>query len=444
MAPDLPFEAMGAADLAWLRMDDEENRLVITALLGFDEPLDMAKLEAIVRDRLLRHARFRERPRVPAFPLLQPRWELDEHFDLRNHLHHVALPRPADENALRTLVSDVASTPLDMDRPLWQVHLIDGPGNGSTVVARVHHCIGDGVALIRLLLGLTDEGRAFAPEDVGVAQPKTKRVRDLVRAIVGHTRSLAKILLLPRDPPNALKGPLLGRKRVAWSRGLPLDELKLVAHGLGVTLNDVFLGALAGALRGHLISRGVTPPRGGIKALVPVYVRAKGGEVGLGNRFGLVFAQLPVDLDEPIERVRAVASSMGDIKHSPEPTLGLLVLGVLGRAGRSVEHFGVTLFTNKATVMTTNIPGPTGTLTVAGRSLRRIMVWAPVGGSLGLAISFLTYRDELRLGLMSDEGTMRDPETIVARFEAELGSLGARIASRPGEGDGRSRGAIRA
>ncbi|HET8754901.1 MAG TPA: wax ester/triacylglycerol synthase domain-containing protein, partial [Solirubrobacteraceae bacterium] len=147
--------AMARADAAWLHMDRPTNLMVINSVLWFDEPVDWDAYTAVIRDRLLaRFDRFRQRPvEGPT----GPHWE-DVEVDLELHVHHVALPAPGDRRALETFVSDRAAMPLDRSRPLWEVYLIDGFGDGAAVLTRMHHCIADGITLARVMLTLTDGG----------------------------------------------------------------------------------------------------------------------------------------------------------------------------------------------------------------------------------------------------------------------------------------------
>ena len=150
-------EAMSSADAAWLHMDRPTNLMVITSAMWCDEPLDWDAVREVVATRLAdRFPTFRRRIKESRAPLRPPSWEDDPDFDLDLHLHRRGLPPPGDAAALQELVGDLMAQPLDRSRPLWDWYLIDGYGEGSAIVARMHHCIADGVALARVLLSLTD------------------------------------------------------------------------------------------------------------------------------------------------------------------------------------------------------------------------------------------------------------------------------------------------
>ncbi len=419
-------EPVGHVDAAWLRMDTPTNLMQITSLLVFDEPLDLAALQDLIRERLLPHERFRQR--IVEHRLGVPQWEIDPHFDLSRHLHRVALPRPGDKAELADLLGDLMSTPLDHARPLWQVHLVEGYGSGCAVVARLHHCIGDGVALIGVMLGLTEEGRDVSLQEVGLMPSKPARVVDAARQAAEQALTLGRLLLLPADSRSLLKGELGVQKRAAWSGPVPVVTVKSIARALGCKVNDVLVASVAGALRSYLESRGGYRDELLVRAMVPVFLRNVGGDHELGNHFGLVFLDLPLREPDPLERVRLVKLRMDVIKAAPDAVVALGVLDAMGIASSEIERIGVDLFTRKASVMITNVPGPPSELHLAGRTLKNIMVWAPVSGHIGLGVSLLSYSGELRMGVTADVRRVPEPEALVALFEREIEMLHARTA----------------
>jgi hypothetical protein len=408
-------ELLSAVDAAWLRMDSADNPMTITSVLVLDGPIEHARVEALLRERLLVEPRFCQRVVPSALPLGPPRWERDPSFDLRNHLHHVALPAPADEGALRDLVSDLVSTPLDRNHPLWQLHHVEGLREGAVFVSRLSHAIGDGVALVELLLTLTDEGASGDAEVVGVVPPGAHGPFALARQLGEQALALGRMLLLPSDPPSGIKGPLGARKRVAWTRPVPVDALKEAARLRSATLNDVLVATVAGALRAYLVRREALPDR--MRALVPIYVRGRAAAGELGNHFGLVFVPLPIGIEGIDARIAAAKATMDDLKHAPDALVALGVLAAFGVASEELERIGVDVFTRKASLMVTNVPGPPAELHLAGRRLTTLVVWAPVSGHIGVGVSLLSYAGMVRMGVAADAGLVPDPEAITAAFE---------------------------
>jgi WS/DGAT/MGAT family acyltransferase len=440
---------LSSIDAAWLRMEDPTNLMMVTGVLSFDERLDPRRLRAVIEERLLAFPRFRQRVEEPPLGVGPPWWVTDDRFRLDAHLHHVALPEPGGKRELEALVSDLMSTPLDFSKPLWQVHLVDA-GAGSALVSRIHHCIADGIALIQVLLSLTDSAaeprgrRSGRRVDAAGAGPSlTDAVTQLVGAGFGLLRepgralgaatlgaaaagTLAQISLLPSDPRTPIKGPLGTAKRAAWSEPISLAEVKAAGAAGGGTINDVLVAATTGALRRYLTGRGVSVDELEIRVAVPVNLRPLDRAADLGNQFGLVFLPLPIGIDDPRERLAEVKRRMDDLKSSLQPAIAMGVLSLIGYAPSRVQPLAVQFFGSKASAVLTNVPGPREPLYMAGKRLRRAMFWVPQSGRLGLGISILSYNGEVLVGVASDAGLVPDPERIVAEFEADLAQLTGR------------------
>ncbi len=454
--------AMGSADAAWLHMDRPTNLMVINGVMWFDEPLDWDRVRAVIGERLVApFPRFRQRVAEPRLGVGGPQWEDDPGFDLDVHLHRVALPAPGGPAELKAFVADRMVVPLDRSRALWEFHFVEGYGAGSAILARIHHCIADGMALARVLLSLTDEeadaGLAPPPAESGghggpldallrpaaaaagfarglagaawhegsalIAHPE--RTVDLAAAARDDARALAKVLLARPDADTVLRGELGVAERVAWTSPLPLDDVKALAHRHRATVNDVLVAAMTGALRSYLDGRDSLVEE--IRAVVPFNLRPLDEPLprDLGNRFGLVTLPLPVGLGTPAARLEAVMARMADIKRSPEGPVAYAVLSAIGVTPVQVEHALVDLFSANGTTVLTNVPGPRQTVYLAGAPVRGVLVWAPVSGSMAMSISILSYAGEVTAGVMSDAGLVPDPETIVDAFEAEVRALEA-------------------
>jgi diacylglycerol O-acyltransferase len=383
---------------------------------------------------------------VASGPLALATWEDDPSFSLERHVEHVHLERRG-ARALEGFASEVASHRLDPDRPLWRMIHVDGYDGGSAIVTKLHHCIGDGFALVGVLLSLADELAAApgphaaphhmpayrdlrlheaAPAAVLHALTDPARALQLAGTGLSFTRSLARMATLPFAPATVLSRPLSGRRRAAWSRGMPLEKLRRVARSRGATVNDLLGTALAGALRGHLAARGEPVDRFDVRALVPVNLRDQLPEnlgTTLGNCFGLVFLDLPVHLRTAPERLEAVRASMAELKRTPDAVVTYAVLWALGHLPRPLEWLVTEFFSRKASLVLTNVPGPRRRLHLAGHEIRRIAFCVPHAASVGLGISILSYGGEVRMGARADESVMPDPHDLVARIPAEIEAL---------------------
>ena len=440
-------QQLSAVDAAWLRMEDPTNLMMVTGVLLFDSRLDVDRIRSVLEERLLSFARFRQRVEQPPFGVGLPQWVTDDRFDLDAHMHHVALPAPADKAALEAFVSDLLSTPLDFSKPLWQVHLVEHAA-GSAIVSRIHHAIADGIALIQVLLSLTDATRrprkrppaarpTLAPDGGSsllraggwLAQAGFGLARDPGQALkvaglgADAAVTLGRVALLPPDPATALKGTLGVRKRAAWSDPLPLAEVKAAGAHAGGTINDVLITATAGALRRYLSARGEKVTGLDVRATVPVNLRPLAEAHRLGNQFGVVFLSLPLGIESPRERLVEIKRRMDELKSSLQPLVAFGMLSAIGLLPGRLQPLPIQFFGSKASVVLTNVPGPREPLYLAGEPLRRAMFWVPQSGRLGLGISILSYAGEVLVGVASDAGLVPDPGSIVDGFHSELEEL---------------------
>jgi WS/DGAT/MGAT family acyltransferase len=464
------MERMASVDAAWLRMEEPTNLMMITAVLWFDERPDWERLKAVVRERLVeRFPRFRQRLVEPGGLLAAPYWEEDPAFDLEAHLGHAVVPPPGDRDALEALVSQWMCTPLERSRPLWQLHMVDGFGEGGALLVRIHHTIADGIALARVLLSLMDEDAEehFTPEPAPrEEQPRPgwmkllrgaravasgtravwKRgaemisepiqVGDLVRQGARGAAALSKLALMPSDPPTAFRGELGTVKRAVWSDPIPLEEVKAIGRAMEGTINDVLLAALTGTLRRYLEERG--GPVEDLRAFIPVNLRPLDEPIPreLGNRFGLVFLDLPVKEVEPRRRLRVLKQRMDALKRSPEAALTFGMLGMVGMAPAAVERAAVDVLAAKGTLIVTNVPGPRQPMYLAGTKLAGLMFWVPQSGKVGLGVSIFSYAGHVTVGVSVDAGLVPDPRKLVSGFRDELRVLASAAtseeASHPG------------
>jgi WS/DGAT/MGAT family acyltransferase len=446
-------------DSAWLRMDDPTNLMVVTGVLTLDEPVSADRLRDVIEQRLLRFPRFRQRVGGAGTPLATQRWQDDPAFDLDHHFQVVELPEGGADHDLERFVSDLMARPLDPSRPLWQFHFVPHYQGGSALISRIHHCIGDGLALIYVMLSMADDGAAPAklagggPDEdaspwdavagairstvsAGLNLPvqafreisrllfNPARITEMTGAVASGVGALGKLLLMDPDPPTPLKGPLVVRKQVAWSRAIAVEDVKRIGKATGATVNDVLVSAVAGGLRRYLVARGATPDASAnVRVVVPVNLRPIEEAHLLGNQFGLVFLALPLGTDEPLDRLFEVRSRMTAIKRSPEAFLTFQILRAIGTAPRQIFDLVVNLFERKATAVMTNVIGPREPIRLAGATMRQAMFWVPCAGRLGLGISVLSYAGQVWMGVATDASLIDDPHRILEGFDAEIEAL---------------------
>ena len=453
-------EKMSAVDTAWLRMDRPHNLMMISGVLMFRDKLSLARLRKVVTERFLVFRRFGQRPVETAAGAF---WETDPDFDLDQQIVRLELPGRAGRRELQAFISQLACTPLDPSRPMWQFHLIDNYTGGSALVMRMHHSYADGIALVRVMLSMTDATAHGPPAMPFEPQPRRRRdpedalshllaplsgVMSAARSIgatliekgaeiwddpakavalagqgTAITAELAKLALMPQDSPTRFKGkPSIG-KRVAWADPLPLTEVKAIGKALGASVNDVLLSCVAGALRGYLADKGEDVAGVMVRALVPINLRPMEKAYKLGNQFGVVFLELPIGIENPVERLYAVRANMAALKGSFQPLLTLGLLAAAGAGPKMLQDQLVTVLARNATAVMTNVPGPQQPLYLAGSRIERFLFWVPQSGDIGMGVSILSYNDEVQFGLITDRRLCPDPERVIARFAPEFEKL---------------------
>ncbi len=451
--PEKP-ERMSSVDTAWLRMDRPSNLMMICGVLIFGEHLTLARLKATLSDRFMRFKRFRQRAvQAPTGAY----WADDRKLDIGAHVRRVKLRGAAGKAELETLVSDLVATPLDPSKPMWQFHLVEGYEGGSAVVVRIHHCYADGIALIQVMLSMTDtdrEGRVPGPVPpppkhsestggdplAGALKKATKMGSVLIEKGVGFwhepakavafakkgsafTEELAKLVLMEEDSRTCFKGRPGIAKRVAWADPITVAEVKAVGRALDCSINDVLLSSVAGALRSYLLLEGESVEGLSIRAMVPVNLRPAEKAWKLGNRFGLVFLDLPIGIENPVERLYAIRENMRVLKGSYQPVVALGVLAAMGAGPKILQEQLLAMLARKATAVMTNVPGPQQPLYLGGALIDSMMFWVPQSGDIGLGVSILSYNGEVRFGVVADRGLCPDPHRVIERFMPEFEKL---------------------
>jgi WS/DGAT/MGAT family acyltransferase len=328
---------------------------------------------------------------------------------------------------------------------------------------RIHHCYADGIALVQVLLAMTDAGPRGP---AAMTAPPTKRARpragddasprmqpfasamqmalrigatmidrgveiwqDPAKAVAlaeqggALTSEIAKLALMGQDSATRLKGKPGITKRVAWAEPLPLTEVKAIGKALGASVNDVLLSCVAGALRAYLVDKGDAVDGVVIRALVPVNLRPAEKAFKLGNQFGLVFLELPIGIENPIERLYAVRANMRALKNSYQPVLALGLLAAMGAGPKILQEQLLLALARNATAVMTNVPGPQQPLYLAGARIDGFMFWVPQSGDIGIGVSILSYNGNVQFGLVTDRGLVPDPARVIAGFAPEFEKL---------------------
>ena len=458
------MDRLGAIDAAFYYLDGETTPMHVgsVSLMEGPAPSD-ADLSGLLAAKLPGVPRYRQRVRTVPFGLGRPLWVDDEDFRMAHHVRRVALPAPGGSEQLRDLVSRVMEQRLDLARPLWEVWLVDGLEDGRwAIIAKVHHCMVDGIAGTDLLSLIFDPSPEVALEEPAAWQPTpqpttvsliAESMRGTVGDAAGHTvRQLGALRHVgpPREwlrrtdvvrasvfdaarratAPTArgLNGPLGPHRRWAWTAG-ELATVKRVRRHLGGSINDVVLAAITAGLRDLLAGRDQLTDRLVVRTLVPVSVRQPSERGQAGNQIAAVLVDLPVGEVDPLVRLASVRRQMDDHKR--------LVLAVDARTMLSAGDMvaptllalgarATALAQPVAQAVATNVPGPRRPLYALGRRMISLYAHVPIAMECRLAIGVYSYGDRMTFGINADFDGVPDVDVLadgIARGIEELAAL---------------------
>lgn len=428
----LSREPVQGADGIWLQ-DSPENLMIINSVLSLDSiPVDefrqLWESRVVLAGEGARYPRFR---RKIVFQGTRPHWQDDGDYDVSRHV--VAAPSGIHtEEELQDYVSSLAHQPLPADRPLWQIQHIENFKSGtSAFISRIHHCMGDGLALIPVLFSLMDKADpAMELPGDRVAKKRPNRWAMAAKLPLMGPLVLAQKMIWKRDE-SAVHGPELGgQKRVAWTRKLDLNQVKAVKNHFEATVNDVLMACVGGAFQRYLgTAHSQTVEK--VRASMPVSVRAQGDAPAMNNRFAAVLLELPVGVEDVRTRVAATKLKMNALKSSVEPlvTFGLSRI-LLRTMPQSVSRRLIDFLANKCTAVVTNVPGPQEDLYIAGRRLRSMVFWVPQRGKIGIGISILSFAGNVQVGVIADTKLIPEPRKFVRSFEEEFEHMVDQVSAR--------------
>lgn len=374
------------------------------------------------------------------FKLHHPMWQQNPDIDLDYHLRQVEVPAPGGRRELDRLIGEIASTPLDRSRPLWQMYVAEGlADNRVAVIHKVHHVLADGVASANMM------GRAISPAEpteqgplgaIEPASPESHLLRAAARDHIQQVRRLPKLIRetatgvsrvrrrsrergahpdLARQfaPPQTFINHVVSPGRRFATAPLALADVKAAGKHLGVTINDIVLATAAGALR-ELLLRYDGAADSPLIAGVPVSFNTSPDRL-TGNEFSYMTPSLPVHIDDPLERVKLTSQATAIAKETYQlmgPTVMASWLGYLppALAPRAFRWQSRRVESAKIMNLTiSNVPGPRERGNVAGATISEIYSVGPVVAGSGMNITVWSYVDQLNISVLTDDLTLDDP-----------------------------------
>lgn len=449
--PPPAAEPMRAVDRAWLDMDSLHNPMVMSSVMEFEGAHDVRGLAGRLLAPLLCHPRFRQRVVEEGGDCA---WLEDDELHLGYHVQtHFLGPRATDAE-LRAAIAASLQSQLDRALPLWRLTLFLRDRGRVTALFRVHHALGDGIAMMQLLPAMADGGAIAAPaaeapapaahgplgglihnleavngalENLGeIVADDLRHPEHFAEQVSGARRAVAavaRVVTLPDDNPRQFRKPLSGHRAVAWTGELSFRAIRALARAQGVTINDVLLAALAGAFGRVLRAEDEhLSEQQNLRISVPVNLRTN-GDTRPGNRFGLVLLDLPVGLEGWHARLDMVSERMAALKQSPEARAIFGALAAAGHLPAAAEKYLVNFVGGKAAAVVSNLPGPRRPITIAGAKLVNMVFWPPQAARVGIGVSFLSYAGRITIGISADTAHVARPQQVIDALREDLEAI---------------------
>ncbi len=460
----MSLDRLSPLDTSFLHIEDHVSHMHIASVTIFEGPPPaFADIVDMIDAKLDLVPRYRQKVKAVPLELGRPVWVDDPHFSIDYHVRHTALPAPGGESELRKLVGRVMAQQLDRSKPLWEIWVVEGLEDRRwAILAKTHHALVDGVSGTDLLAVLMDlsadatrppasnwvpqpepsdlqlvlealENFVLSPyEQVRAARAQTRAIRRVAGYAIEVASGLFSLSGLVRPMPlSSLNGPLGPHRRYAWA-STSVDDIKRVRKALGGTFNDVVLACITNGFRELLLARDENVERV-VRTLVPVSIRPRDGDgkaVGDGtfeNKVSAMFAELPVDIDDPVLRLHTIAEQMKDLKDSKQALAGGALTSMSGFAPPMLLALGMRLATRagqrNVNTVTTNVPGPQFPLYAAGRRMIRAFPYVPLGGQMRLGVAIFSYNGEVNFGITGDYDSTPDIDVLAGGIEDGMTQL---------------------
>ncbi|MEA2153600.1 MAG: diacylglycerol O-acyltransferase / wax synthase [Solirubrobacteraceae bacterium] len=455
-------DRLTALDTTFLHLEDHSTaHMHVASVMVFEgtAPTPHELVEHVV-SRLHLVPRYRQRLANVPYGQGRPVWADDPHFNPRYHIRHTALPKPADDKALKQLAGRLFSQRLDRSKPLWEIWLVEQmAGERFALIAKTHHALVDGISGVDITTVLFDT----APDPVPSSRPPVpwtakplpgpakllgEALRERTTVPAEIARGTRALLRAPRRALSQVVDGLASIGATTWAGinapapdspfnvdigphrrytflDADLEEFKAIKASLGGTLNDVVLAAVSLALGRYLRREGVETEGLELKAMVPVSVRADSDRGALGNQVAAMWAPLPVGVQNPAESLQQIARAMEDLKKSGQAVGAQVLTNLAGFAPPTILSQAARLQARQRffNLVVTNVPGPQFPLYVLGRRLRVLYPVVPLARRQALGIAVMSYDGHLGFGLLGDFDALPELEAIGADLKWAIGSL---------------------
>jgi diacylglycerol O-acyltransferase len=448
------MERLTPLDAGFLEAEDADRHisLAVGGVSVLEGPMpDFEELAAAVLERATAVPRMRQVLRTHLLDIQPPEWVDAPDIDLTHHIHHVALPQPGGDCELFRLTADIMERRMDREHPLWECWMIEGLADGQwAMLLKIHHCIADGITIMRMLSGLTDAGagETFA-NDIRAAKQTPSGQKDSPKIglnpvnwaragwrLAAAATSSAELAvngaaqvvgaILSPAASSSLIGSVTAMRRYSAAQ-VSIHDVAKVRDSFGVTLNDVALAAITASYRMALIRRDKPLRRNSLRTLVPVSIRSNDAMDIPDNRVSVMLPYLPVDREDPVDRLMTVHKRLNFAKSSGQREAGSAFL-----SAANVVPFVLTAWTVRAlarlpqrgvVTLATNVPGPRHRLRLMDREVLRMLPIPPIALGLRTGVAIVSYADELTFGITADYDATPDVDELAAGIQQGVAEL---------------------
>jgi diacylglycerol O-acyltransferase len=478
MPKSVPICRMSATDAAFFYLERPEIPLHIASVCVFDGPIPFQEFVASIDSKLDLVPRYRQIPVASEWSLDLPRWENDPHFDIHRHVFQVKLDPPGREAELQALAGRIFSELLDRNKPLWDIHVVDGLQDGrGAIIWRVHHALADGVAgaeLMKIMLDPTPEAARRGPKPQrprrthsaqrsladGISGAVNSTLGSLIafeagllnfaQLFVGDSRQNAMnglVKLLPEFAASIerlpFNKPCTGTRKFCWTE-CNLADVQAVREAAGGTVNDVILAVLTRALARYVKLHGESVTNRFVRIVCPVNLRPADQSGDLGNQISFLPVALPMDAHGPVRMLQAVAKRTAALKRSGAAGLVGLAAKWLAAAPPPIQALfwrniaDVILPVPLLNLICTNVVGSSTPLYTVGRRMLAAYPQVPTGYDLGVGCAVHSYDGKLFFGIIADTDAAPDVDHLrdflVLSFEELRHSAALKKTRRAGGG----------
>jgi diacylglycerol O-acyltransferase len=474
-------ERLSSLDASFLYIENSQTPMNIGSVSIFqpsDSGFEHETLVKLIKARLAFVPRYRQRVKKIPLGMFRPVWVDDTAFDVSYHVRRSTLPKPGNAEQLDELVARLMSRPLDRSHPLWEMYLIEGLSGGRfAIVTKSHEAMVDGLAALdisQVILDSESQASSGPPDSwrpatepsgielmsasvtevfahptaaaelvVSTASEVFTSAQSVVgSAVNGATEAIQDLVSLARFRTRSPLKAKLGAQRRFVSVDVDLEELREVRKSASaltaesISVNDIILTVLTGALRSWLIRRdGLPSGQDRFNALVPVSLDSKVEEPTLRGSVNAYVIELPVAQFEPVDRLMRVVEQMSDLDPMGEFLGARAIIDIAGFGPASVHALGArvasTLTRRAYDVTITNVPGPQHALYAAGSQMLASYPCVPLVPGQALSIGLTSYHGSLCIGLMADRDALEDVDVIAANIRDSIVGLRTSIAQRP-------------